>query len=624
MDIQTKDGIILRNIPEGTPDDEIKARIQQIRAGNVPENKNTLLPTTSTAYQDLQQKPESIDPTSNVSGLELYGAGIGKSVYDVGRGIGQMTGVMSQKDIDEAKALDKPLMDTTAGALGNVSGNTLMALPTMAIPGANTVIGGGLIGGGLAALQPTATGESRGNNMLMGAAAGGAVPALVGAGRAVKSAVYDPIAGQDKVIGGALARMAGDNPQALASALKSGGAASTPGVKFSAGTISGNEGIAALEDAIRAQVPSGQLSQAAQQNRTALASAIRGVAKTPEELALAKEARTDATSPIYEKIKNSDYPLNAEFSELLKRPAILDAMKAAELNALNKGTQIRPIQPSQPNVITPFSQQAPQQMTSGQTLHEIKMALDAAKTGNPILGIDKAKLAGVEDAATAYNNWLEGTIPDYAMAKDTFSQMSQPINEMQVGKYLSEKLIPATAGDAPASLNYSSLARSMQNPDAVAKLGTKYKGATFDNAVRPEAKQTILGVTSDASKIAEALKRGVGNNSATARRLTQGDILNQHFAQNAPVTSKVLEVLGRIPPVTMAGRLTSGVSGIVTDKIKNQILTNMDNMLANNPQQVAKLIEQELKSMNPSQRQQIINYLPQSVVLGLSANSMQQ
>jgi len=35
MDIQTKDGILLRNIPDGTSDDVIKARLQEIR-GNKP------------------------------------------------------------------------------------------------------------------------------------------------------------------------------------------------------------------------------------------------------------------------------------------------------------------------------------------------------------------------------------------------------------------------------------------------------------------------------------------------------------------------------------------------------------------------------------------------------------
>lgn len=35
MDIQTKDGILIRGIPDGTPDEAIKARIEQIRAGKV-------------------------------------------------------------------------------------------------------------------------------------------------------------------------------------------------------------------------------------------------------------------------------------------------------------------------------------------------------------------------------------------------------------------------------------------------------------------------------------------------------------------------------------------------------------------------------------------------------------
>lgn len=37
MDIQTKDGILLRGIPDGTPDDVIKARIEKIRADSAPK-----------------------------------------------------------------------------------------------------------------------------------------------------------------------------------------------------------------------------------------------------------------------------------------------------------------------------------------------------------------------------------------------------------------------------------------------------------------------------------------------------------------------------------------------------------------------------------------------------------
>jgi len=47
MDIQTKDGILLRGIPDGTPDDVIKARIQQIRTGNQPSSWEDSTPIPS-------------------------------------------------------------------------------------------------------------------------------------------------------------------------------------------------------------------------------------------------------------------------------------------------------------------------------------------------------------------------------------------------------------------------------------------------------------------------------------------------------------------------------------------------------------------------------------------------
>ena len=37
MDIETKDGILLRNIPDGTPDEVIKARLAVIREEKQPE-----------------------------------------------------------------------------------------------------------------------------------------------------------------------------------------------------------------------------------------------------------------------------------------------------------------------------------------------------------------------------------------------------------------------------------------------------------------------------------------------------------------------------------------------------------------------------------------------------------
>lgn len=126
------------------------------------------------------------DPTGSFG--QNVAAGMGKAVYDVGRGAGQMlrqgieavtpaklsiadaVGLPTQADIDEARRLDAPLMETGGGQTGNVLGNVAMFAPTSMIPGANTVTGAGVVGGIMGALQPTSGDESRLKNTLIGGA----------------------------------------------------------------------------------------------------------------------------------------------------------------------------------------------------------------------------------------------------------------------------------------------------------------------------------------------------------------------------------------------------------------------------------------------------------------------
>jgi hypothetical protein len=65
-----------------------------------------------------QADRQQYDPTSGMSGVDKFLSGAGKSVADMGLGIRQLTGFADQKEVDERKALDRPLMDTGAGVLG--------------------------------------------------------------------------------------------------------------------------------------------------------------------------------------------------------------------------------------------------------------------------------------------------------------------------------------------------------------------------------------------------------------------------------------------------------------------------------------------------------------------------
>jgi len=132
-------------------------------------------------------QPEApIDPTADMSTFQRTAAGAGKALVDIGRGTGQLLrnvmpdraadaiGLPTQADIDDAKRLDAPLMDTTAGFAGNIAGNIAAAAPVAFLPGANTVAGAGLYSAAQGALQPVATGDSRLMNTALAGAAGAA------------------------------------------------------------------------------------------------------------------------------------------------------------------------------------------------------------------------------------------------------------------------------------------------------------------------------------------------------------------------------------------------------------------------------------------------------------------
>ena len=172
------------------------------------------------ATPSVHAKAES--QTATGSDYENFMAGAGKAVTDLGRGVKQLadmpakwlenqfpgisefsqtklgmpsaasSAAETQKNIDEAKQLDKPLMNTTAGQAGNIAGN----IASVVIPASGLAKGAEIAGdAGLAnaaraflnpstysgataagamqgAIQPVATGDSRLNNTVLGAGGG--------------------------------------------------------------------------------------------------------------------------------------------------------------------------------------------------------------------------------------------------------------------------------------------------------------------------------------------------------------------------------------------------------------------------------------------------------------------
>lgn len=144
----------------------------------------------------------SVDPTYGNNFFYNLAAGLGKAGADTGRGLGELVGAVTPQEVDEARQLDKPLLNTAGGVLGDFAGQIGMTLaqgmaaakygskiPVAGEALANVgrmvttpkslleALGGGSI---LGATQPVGTDDSRLLNAAISSGAAGVIPAGVG------------------------------------------------------------------------------------------------------------------------------------------------------------------------------------------------------------------------------------------------------------------------------------------------------------------------------------------------------------------------------------------------------------------------------------------------------------
>ena len=137
-------------------------------------------------------------------GAQRLLAGTGKAFSDVGRGVRQMFGGVSQQEVDDAARRDAPLMDTPEGFGGNVLGNVALSYgPGRALSGATAgmaagpakallstpVVQAGATAAAMGAAAPVTTGQDRaGNAFLSGVLGAGGAAVAQGANAIVRPA----------------------------------------------------------------------------------------------------------------------------------------------------------------------------------------------------------------------------------------------------------------------------------------------------------------------------------------------------------------------------------------------------------------------------------------------------
>lgn len=316
--IQFPDGSIKRvEVPDGATDDQILSFVQ---SKHDPQEAKQQKYNSIKAKLEASQGPTP-SATDGMSGAQKFFAGMGKSIYDTGRGVQQLFGGMSREEVDAQRAQDADLMASGAGVAGNITGTVgQILLPGGALKLASkvpqlaraapmlgaaanaflpsSVRGAAVQGLAIGGMQQVGIDESRGGNMAMGGGlgfAGAAAPRVIGATyRAGRNAVLSPTTTGAQREAVRTIRDAVDNPDALMQANPSKIAGSTRTL-FDETLL---PGIARLETKARGAHGDHWVGLDAS-NASAREAALRTFAGDEGKIAAAQAARSKATNPLY-------------------------------------------------------------------------------------------------------------------------------------------------------------------------------------------------------------------------------------------------------------------------------------------------------------------------------------
>lgn len=478
----------------------------QIKAANPAEYD-----TESPQFQ------ERYGATSGMSTTDKFLAGAGKAFSDIGRGAGQFLGVVNRDDVAEARRLDKPLTETRAGTVGNITGNVAALLPAALIPGAATLPGAAMIGAGSGALAPSTSTEETLKNTALGGALGVGGTLLgrgIGAAWQGGKALLEPFtkSGQEKIAARTLQEFATD-PNAAAAALRNAREL-VPGSAPSMAQASGDAGLAQLERTLVNNPESGsRLADLYAAQRAARIGAVESLAGTPAQRAAAEQARAQATRPLYQQFTERSYPVDAELSNLLQRPALQSAMTRAERIAANEGRG------------APLSATGPQSIT-GSGLQDLNMGVGDL-LGDVASGIGKTERRAIMGTKDQLLQKMEQLNPAYGQANAKFAELSKPLNTMDVAQALLEKIQPALGRyGASTKEQASAYAHALEAAKDTVKKQTGIN-KPIEQVIDQKALDILNNVAKDLGRKvkAEDLGRAVGSN--TAQNLAAQNLLRR-------------------------------------------------------------------------------------------------
>lgn len=499
--------------PASTWEARLRAAVDTGPAPNPAQGGSTL--------QVLNPFGQNFNTGINIGeGTQNFLAGAGKKMTDIAKGLAQKVGGYSFADAAETAKRDAPLMATGAGQAGSLVGGIATALPLAAVPGINTLAGAALAGAGMGAIDPATgwgnlaanTGEGAVGG-LGGNVVGRGLGAAYGLGKSVLTPFFE--SGQKGLAADLIRQFTPDARTALRNIAADGGEL-VPGSLPSAADAAQVPGLAQLLKQVK-QTP-GSDAQAAilareQANNAARVAAARTVSGDPGQRAFFAADRNATANQLYGQARQTGIDPAALTPEALKNIAAFQARLPDSV--LNEARQIAKMSGA------PMTD-----ATSLDGMHWTKMALDgliskeAGPSGNSALlkaytGLKSDLLAG-----------MDALSPDYAAARKTFADMSKPINQMDVGQALADKLIPALNDfGGTGNLRAAGYADALRHGDATAQRVLGMPSATIGDVLGDTHMGTLNALGQDLARASNTKNLAAAGGSDTVQNALSQNII---------------------------------------------------------------------------------------------------
>jgi len=395
------------------------------------------------------------------------------------------------------------------------------------------------VGAVTSALQPTSSSSSdlasfladKGEQIGYGAIAGALTQVgLAGLGK-TKDLIKDVISpltkgGKERILREKLNEFSGPEREKVLEALKNASAlvpGSRPTAAEAVADIPSATGLAAFQQRLAKSQEGGVSAQFATreaEQQAARQSALQRIAGTPELLELSKQLREFDAARNYGAAFAESVTANPALATLARNPyfrdALPDAIKLSEATGITAKTDLT------------------------QFLQNVKISLDKqlAKTGETALAdAEKRQVARVKSDLL---KWLKDKNPLYEKARDQFAIASKPINEMEVGQYLLNKLNSPL--DTERAGQFALAVRDAATTIQKASGGPRYE--KLADVLKPRQVAAVNNVLADLTRAQKAIESGRKTNIG-GLSIDDSPELPQLLSRTATITNTLLRALKR-------------------------------------------------------------------------------